>query len=784
MADRAGSTRKRKSTKGGESTDQADSPLLQAGRPSLEQTKGHAHPTPASSKLASSHKTLAESAERSGLSNALFWIVTVLSFVTRFHALSVPDEVVFDEVHFGKFASFYLRRTFYFDVHPPLGRLMIAGWGWINGYMGHFDFKEIGDSYVENKVPYMMLRSWPAICGSLVVPLAFETLRELGFSPQACLLASIFIVFDNSLIAQSRLILLDSMLMLFITLSLYTWVKFSKTRKQPFSAAWWGWLTATGVSLGLVMGIKMVGLFTVATIGVGVLVELWYLLDEKVTPNFTTFMNHFLARAVCLIALPFALYLAWFAIHFAVLTKTGPGDNFMSPEFQATLEGNKLSGDAAIVLYGANVTMQHIETRKYLHSHLDRYPLEYEDKRISSAGQQVTCYGHADTNNVWRIKPADPEKWADVMRTDVPFVPVRHGDHVVIEHVRTQSHLLTHDVASPMMPTNQEFTTIGVDEWIKRLNETVFKFDVLHAKELVADADGKMPEGDILKTLGMRFRLIHVKSGVAMYTHSKQLPEWGFKQQEVNGNKKTKEKSNLWFIEESVNQAKDAEFAEVPKDPQGEGLKKPSFLSKFAELQSAMLSHNAALTKPHPYQSPPHYWPVIWRGISFWQDSKDKQIYLLPNPIAWWFATAMIGIYAASWALERLAERRGIYFDREAANQMHYSTGFLFVAWALHYLPFYLMGRSLFLHHYLPAAIIAAMIAGAMWDFVMTTFLPNLRRNTVQSAIAWLITLAAVGGVVFTFWFFSPMTYGNASLTKDELRSRKWLASWDFQYSG
>ena len=33
-------------------------------------------------------------------------IVTALAFFTRFYKLHHPDEVVFDEVHFGKFASY------------------------------------------------------------------------------------------------------------------------------------------------------------------------------------------------------------------------------------------------------------------------------------------------------------------------------------------------------------------------------------------------------------------------------------------------------------------------------------------------------------------------------------------------------------------------------------------------------------------------------------------------------------------------------------------------------
>ena len=49
-----------------------------------------------------------------------------------------------------------------------------------------------------------------------------------------------------------------------------------------------------------------------------------------------------MARATGLIGLPIFLYLFFFWIHLTILTNTGPGDTFMSPAFQETLEGNEL----------------------------------------------------------------------------------------------------------------------------------------------------------------------------------------------------------------------------------------------------------------------------------------------------------------------------------------------------------------------------------------------------------------------------------------------------------
>jgi dolichyl-phosphate-mannose-protein mannosyltransferase len=82
---------------------------------------------------------------------------------------------------------------------------------------------------------------------------------------------------DNALITVSQYILLDSMLVMTILMCTYSWIRFCKTRPSPFTYEWYKWLVATGFSLGLVIGIKMVGIFVVTAIGFCVLVELWEL---------------------------------------------------------------------------------------------------------------------------------------------------------------------------------------------------------------------------------------------------------------------------------------------------------------------------------------------------------------------------------------------------------------------------------------------------------------------------------------------------------------------------
>ena len=98
-------------------------------------------------------------------------------------------------MHFGKFASYYILREWYFDVHPPFAKLLLGAAGWFCGFDGKFDFTAIGDSYSTFHVPYVGMRSFGAFLGSVTVPVVYAIMKESGYPTAVAAFSAILVLF-------------------------------------------------------------------------------------------------------------------------------------------------------------------------------------------------------------------------------------------------------------------------------------------------------------------------------------------------------------------------------------------------------------------------------------------------------------------------------------------------------------------------------------------------------------------------------------------------------------
>lgn len=728
--------------------------------------------------------------------NVSWWLLLGVAFLSRFWRLDFPRYVLFDEVHFGKFASYYLTRTFFFDVHPPLGKLIFAAVGYVNGFDGSFLFTTIGVEYPA-AVPYVIMRSTSALAGVLLVPCVYEIMTELGFTHRAAILASIFTILDNSLVIQSRVIMLDSFLILFTYLSILCYLKFYHIRDRPFSHAWHTWLVCTGVALGCLLGVKYTGLLGLGCVGLLTLCDLWQLIGDPAI-NLLDLLLHTLLRGLYLLGIPMAMNLALFYIHLLILVQSGPGNAFVSKPFRnSLLQGTEsavvteVSPNATLLRYGSHFSLRSSDLSCWLHSHEHLYPLKYPDGRGSSYQQQVTCYEFKDYNNLWHVrKPGlDP----DNVSFENDTAPVRNKDVVELIHLGTTKLLNSHDVAAPLTPTHQEVATY--------INYSAQFVPYLRWRvEALGLQDG---EPVYWEPGQLKLRLIHEHSKQAMASTGKRLPEWAFQQYEVVTDRAVEGSQTVWVMEELTmpngtnRTAMLQEEAELKKAVKKRLKSEESdendtmyFFEKYFELQYHMVTAHGNLGD-HQFGAPPQNWPLIGKTLPYWLDeTNNAQVTLIGNPLLWWFSTVAIGVFLALTVFYLLRRKR-LNFDLsqgEHSTQPHTqdafqhwcsSGGVLLVGWVVHYAPYFLLSRVLFLHHYLPALPCKFMLLAAVCEhaYVWIRSLPRPLHTLYYLLLLLLCVL-----VLTSFLVFAPFTYGYPALSREEIQWRLWKPSWDLLF--
>jgi len=649
--------------------------------------------------------------------------------------------------------------------------MLIGAFGYLTGYDASHPFEKPGQKF--NETHYLGMRGGCSLMGAALVPMAFITVWELTHALPAATFAAATILCDNGMVTLGQYILLDPILMFFIMAAAMGQSKFYNKRDRPFSAGWWGWLAFTGAMLAGAISVKFVGLFVVLLVGLYTVKDLWDVLGDVSRP-ITYTLRHLAARALCLIALPVALYMLAYYVHFAVLYKTGPGDGFFSSAFQTRFEGNSLNNASMPreIVYGAGVSIKQCRTAGgYLHSHEHQYPAE-----VGPAQQQITTYSNKDYNNIWIVKKYDEEIPDDVDDPSFPIEQVRSGDLIRLEHEDTGRNLHSHRHPAPVTKRHYQVSGYGVNG--SGDSNDVWRIEL---------AEGQ--KGDPIDTISSVFRLVHYMTGCALQSHNVHLPKWGSEQLEVTCTMNVRAENTLWNFEENF-------FDRLPSVSFSQY--QPGFLGMFVQAHMVQLTGNAGMKpKPGEVTSKPWQWPINYQGQWFSAGDPDNRepgphreletrVYMLGNPVIWWSNLAFILLFVSlcAWSLVR-GWRGGPRTQQEIDRQatMMYACNWLLLAWALHYFPFFAMGRILYYHHYFPAQLFVSMMAGVLVHYLLECLplvVPSHRLDRVWETLL----VVYLGTLVFSFCLFSPLTYGMSGPEQQEPGHRYgyllWHDSWEF----
>ncbi|KAJ2006158.1 Protein O-mannosyltransferase 2 [Coemansia thaxteri] len=617
------------------------------------------------------------------------------------------NHVLFDEAHVGRFAAMYLNGTFIHDVHPPLGKLLVAAVQWVAGHNGTYMFGS-GEEYPA-WVDYQLMRGLVSVFGAMAVPVAFLTCRRVaGAQWETAVLAAVFVCFDNALCLMSSIMVLDGMVLLATALVLLCMSDLKSTRG----------LVLTGAALGVAVSIKWIGVFSIGLVGFVVLADLHR--NASCLWRANRLWTWIAGRGLALAVLPLAIYVAVFRVHFALQTQQGLGEHLMPIRFQAQLRFNRYNRQPSCVAYGG-IAKMFPDGRETPDMMLQS---TRADSTLPGSPQAVGC-GHVLTGADWWAF----EHPAGAASNDTEVVFLGHGSVVRLKN----------DLSSKYLFANS--SAVSGDEG---------------AQLMVLPLSAAEPRTDSLEWVVEMPAPANAGGGAY---------------------------HNRWRVEFQVDlrQGFGGDMSQLVAFP---------FVSSFVAQNAIMArTNNELVSDPDRYDalaSAPWSWPFLvypmrmssrWQGIGAGDSTESILHYEVGNPLLWWASALLCCVVCPLRAARYCCMRR-----RDA----HLTTGptrnaggytwdlapktVLWLGWATHYLPFFLMGRVTYLHHYLPALYFALLLLAAECGDLLAG-LGRWRRAAGLAGIA-MLTMAV-------FWQLRQCTFGWKSPTRGELAKLRWLATWN-----
>lgn len=669
-------------------------------------------------------------------------VLIMASLAARFWNISDPSSVVYEEAIQIKRINNYMHGRFFYDFNPPLASQFYMFVAHFFGYTGKFN--GFG-SYVGHSFPFIELRSVAAFLGICSIVTCFMTLKLTGASRITCLLSGIFVCFESSFALEHRFIFSTPLSLTLFSFTIYLW-KLLELR-HPLSLKWHVTAIALGIVLGLKISTESNSIYSLYWIIAASIYQLWWSVGKQYEkrPLYKVFMN-LLLRFIYLLFVPYLVYNVAIGVHLRLTPASGEGDSSVSGPFQNSLYGTPGSTVVKSVGIGSFVTLRHLKTNVYLHSHDAYYPQ-------GSFQQQVTGYGFRDSNNYWMV-----ENITDNSQNE--FNQLKNDTYVKLRHLQTLKRLHSHKKSPPVTNADWQFevTAYGAEGYPGDLND-LWKIETV-------DISKTLESKVNIHAIDSIFRLRHLVLGCYLLTHPRKLPDYGFDQQEITCAYNANPERTYWYFETNYHPRHSEDAPSVSYDVL-------SFPDKMEEYKDLMEKVKVLSLEDHSgYDSAPWKLPFLVSGTPIYRNH-HRQVILFGNAVVWYLAIVGVVAYVLFKIYTLLAvQAHWRSFDSVIGIKEfdHHAGGFMMM-YIFHYLPLFFEEKELTIVDYLPCLYCTILLLAKVWDF----FSACVRRKYVLAGLSFLLITSTISVYVL----FSPIVYG-ASMTQNSCKELEVLPTWDF----
>ena len=242
----------------------------------------------------------------------IIFFILFLSFLVRIWMFYHPKNIIFDEVHFGTFVNKYNSGEYFFDIHPPLAKLIFYWISLLFNYDNSTNFED-GPNFEYNNDFYISFRLTPIIFSSFVPSFIYLILKFNSCSIISSLIPSILMIFETTLISEGKLILTDGILHFFTSLNLVIYSYFNNLKKKTF--LWNFFLYLTGITLGFSISCKYTSLSLCLFIALSEIIKIF----KEIKNINLIFFKELINRGLILFFISFGILILFWIIHIIIL---------------------------------------------------------------------------------------------------------------------------------------------------------------------------------------------------------------------------------------------------------------------------------------------------------------------------------------------------------------------------------------------------------------------------------------------------------------------------------